>query len=485
MLQALNLTLVPTMIPAITSDFNQFNEASWLGTAYLLATCTFTPLYGRLCNVLGRRRAFHSAIWNICLRYIEQHEDANRIAILVRYGWLFTASAIITSDMYTVRSRGYMQSIAGVFYGVNMPTFSHSPPVTGTLVASGWNGTRGSCWRFHYRQAWMALCFPISGLFVRRVAFIDIYQPLVRNAGSDAREIFKRIDYGGSFTLLGFVGSTLALVSLHYNDGRAWGDSTVLIALSLLSFFFLVLFLVVEMYVALEPILPSYFLAKKIPLLVGVSNALVAVTNLSVTYFFPMWFQTVMLTSASTAGLHLLPSTVSISTGSIFAGWMMMKQGRYKMINLIFGILPFFATILLTQLKEDSNQAHLWLNIMPFGFGNAVVLQTMYVALVANLPDSRMVIGTGAAQLLRGLAAFDARLGQVAGLAISSAVFQSRLDTEIRERIRPRDSYAASLYLLSLLARPFWLMRRGYPSRINLWKTERLHNQSPRTGRTV
>jgi len=29
---------------------------------YLLATCTFTPLYGRLCNVLGRKRANHTAL---------------------------------------------------------------------------------------------------------------------------------------------------------------------------------------------------------------------------------------------------------------------------------------------------------------------------------------------------------------------------------------------------------------------------------------
>ena len=81
------------------------------------------------------------------------------------------------------------------------------------------------------------------------------------------------------------------------------------------------------------------FLDKKVPVLVGCSNALVAVCNLSATYFFPTWFQTVMLSSASTAGntsiainrmffilfmtctgLHLLPNSFFISTGSFFAG---------------------------------------------------------------------------------------------------------------------------------------------------------------------
>lgn len=41
---------------------------------------------------------------------------------------------------------------------------------------------------------------------------------------------------------------------------------------------------------------------ERVPVLIGLSNALVAVCNLSVTYYYPTWFQTVMLSSASTAG---------------------------------------------------------------------------------------------------------------------------------------------------------------------------------------
>lgn len=34
------------------------------------------------------------------------------------------------------------------------------------------------------------------------------------------------------------------------------------------------------------------------------------------------------------------------------------------MLNLVFGALPFLAAVLLTQMREDSNQAHLWLSIV-------------------------------------------------------------------------------------------------------------------------
>ncbi|KAJ8093669.1 hypothetical protein PM082_023461 [Marasmius tenuissimus] len=85
---------------------------------------------------------------------------------------------------------------------------------------------------------------------------------------------------------------------------------------SALSF---VLAFIVERYVGVKLIHPSYLLAEKDPLLVGGGNALVAVIKLSVTYFYPLqWFWTVMLTSTSTAGSRLLPFT--FCAGSIFAG---------------------------------------------------------------------------------------------------------------------------------------------------------------------
>jgi len=47
---------------SISSEYQAANQAAWLGTAFLLAASTFTPLYGRLCTVLGRRGAQQVAL---------------------------------------------------------------------------------------------------------------------------------------------------------------------------------------------------------------------------------------------------------------------------------------------------------------------------------------------------------------------------------------------------------------------------------------
>jgi len=80
-----------------------------------------------------------------------------------------------------------------------------------------------------------------------------------------------------------------------------WSDPWVFVPLALAGCFFII-FILVELLVAPEPILAPYLLKQKVPVLVGISNFLVALCNFSVMYFLPMWFQTVALTSASMAG---------------------------------------------------------------------------------------------------------------------------------------------------------------------------------------
>lgn len=72
---------------------------------------------------------------------------------------------------------------------------------------------------------------------------------------------------------------------------------------------FFVLFVWIELKIAPEPVLAPFLLKQKIPVLVGISNFLVATCNFSVMYNFPTWFQTVLLTNASEAGGYTLHDT--------------------------------------------------------------------------------------------------------------------------------------------------------------------------------
>jgi len=55
-----------------------------------------------------------------------------------------------------------------------------------------------------------------------------------------------------------------------------------------------------------------------------------------------------------------------MSAGSLFAGWMMHKTGKYRLINLLFGIFPFIAGVSISMLREDSGPIKSWLSIVRF-----------------------------------------------------------------------------------------------------------------------
>ncbi|KAG0701570.1 major facilitator superfamily domain-containing protein, partial [Suillus ampliporus] len=411
------LTLVATLLPSISSDFNKSNEASWIGTSYLLATCTFTPLYARLCNIMGRRGASQLAISIAALGTLCCGLSTNmEMLVAARFlsgmggGGIQTTCTVATNDMYTIRSRGLAQGVQSLFNGLGIGL---GGPIGGLISERfGWR------WAFLIQMPFFALSLVLTTYNLRYVT---------PGKSKSTKDVMKRIDYGGSFALLLSVGLCLVFLSMKYNEDLPWSNQWVYVPLALAGIFFIA-FILVELLVAPEPIMAPFLLTQKVPLLVGASNFLVALCNCTVAYFFPMWFQTVDLTSASMAGSHLFPYSVSMPLGSLFAGWMMHHTGKYKLINLVFGLFPCIGITLITLMQEDSGPVKKWLSTIPLGFGNAVVLQTNLVALLAHLPESSMAVGTGFGQLFRGL-------GQVAGVAISSALFQSKLEYELRSRI--------------------------------------------------
>jgi MFS family permease len=62
LLAALDQTIVATALPTIVSELGGINHLSWVVTAYLLASTSSTPLYGKISDLFGRKGVFQTAI---------------------------------------------------------------------------------------------------------------------------------------------------------------------------------------------------------------------------------------------------------------------------------------------------------------------------------------------------------------------------------------------------------------------------------------
>jgi hypothetical protein len=55
LLVALDITIITTALPTISSEFNSASGYTWVGSAYLIAQSAATPIWGKVSDIFGRK----------------------------------------------------------------------------------------------------------------------------------------------------------------------------------------------------------------------------------------------------------------------------------------------------------------------------------------------------------------------------------------------------------------------------------------------
>ncbi|RPD61919.1 vacuolar amino acid permease [Lentinus tigrinus ALCF2SS1-7] len=436
-LGALDGTIVATLLSPIGSYFNESNRSSYIGTSYLLSVCCFTPLYGRLSDILGRKGAMLLALSffgsGTLLCGLAPSMDAliaARALAGMGGGGVMTVSSVAVTDLIPLRQRGLYQGMTNILFGLGAG-------LGGPL--GGWmNDALG--WRSAFLLQMPILVF--SYILVALKVSIKLPDE-VESQPLHAK--LRRIDVLGSFTLVGTVGCLLLGLSLKSTEELPWTHPVVW-GLLLASVVFAVLFIWVETRYAPYPVMPMRLIKQRTPLFVSLSNFFGSVAAFSMIYNVPLYFSAVRLNSSTDAGLHLLPHSVAISTGSVFAGWVMRRTGRLYNLTLFSCLLTVLAATLVAMWNESSAAFHLWLDVAPQGFGMASVITTTLIAMIASVTREDIAVATGITYLFR-------TTGQVIGVSLSGALLQTVLTAKLRERIHGPD--AVSVHSDSTHARAY------------------------------
>jgi hypothetical protein len=104
--------------------------------------------------------------------------------------------------------------------------------------------------------------------FVLVALKVDIKLP---NQAATTREKLARVDWLGSFTIVGTVGSLLLGFSLKTGEELPWAHPWVW-GLLVASVVFGLCFIIVETKIAKEPVLPMRLLFRRTPLAVALAN---------------------------------------------------------------------------------------------------------------------------------------------------------------------------------------------------------------------
>lgn len=405
-LVAFDSTLVSTLLSDIGSAFNASTQVSWLGTAYLLSVCCFTPIYGRLSDLIGRRNAHLTGLTLFTLGTFGcAIAPSMPFLIVARFlagaggGGVASVSAILMTDLVDLRHRGLFQGWANVTYGVGAGL---GGPVGGWISDNfGWRLA------FHIQVPLLIL----NAILIYTFVIVPQQEPLAPTPSTSSSrsgildtlptakpanrpQIWKtklaRIDYLGSFTLALAVSSLLLSMSIKtsatkpdgsdyaFSDPVIWGGFVC-------SALFAIAFLLVESCYSPEPILPLKLLKRRTPAAVALSSFTMVTVQFSVLYNIPLFFTIVQQRSSSSSGAHLLPNSILIGAGSLFVGWIMRRTGRYWWLGVECAVLIVVTSIGMCFWHKDSPEWLTWIAQAPGGFGYAGVLTTSLVALMTHV----------------------------------------------------------------------------------------------------
>jgi EmrB/QacA subfamily drug resistance transporter len=378
-------TIVATALPAIAASLGDVERISWIVVSYLIANTIAAPVYGRLGDVLGRRRMMIAALVLFIAASLFCAMAPNVIVLTIARllqglggGGLMTLSQALVGEAIPARERPRYQ---GYLSTVVVCSASFGPVAGGVLTQYlGWRSV-------FYVNLPLGLIALVLALRL----------PKIPGRGEGFH-----FDTLGLIFFAGFVAPILlALEQVQRLDTASPFSIGVLLAIAILS----VLLLMWQERRTPSPLLPVKLLSKPA---IWRSDALAAFHGaalLSLITFIPIYCRVARGYSASEIGILLLPLSVGVGFGSLVTSRLVTRTGRttiYPTIALpIVTAILIFTALTLPYLSRFELMAVL--GVMTLFMGT--VMNVVQLTVQAASGPAALGAGAGSVQFSRSVGA--------------------------------------------------------------------------------
>lgn len=416
-LVALDRLIIGVAIPKITDEFHSLGDVGWYASSYLLTSCAFMLLLGRVYAFYNPKTVYLCSlvVFEIGSAVCGAAQNSNMLIVgraLAGLGnaGLFQGAVIIIVYIIPLHKRPQYMGLLGMVFGI--------ASAVGPLLGGAFTDGPGWRWCFYIN-------LPFGGVvLLALVYFLHIPEDMVNKERTTLKEKIVRLDPIGTFFFLpSIICLLLALqwggVTYDWSDGR-------IIALLVLFGVLLIAFILVQAWKKNNATVPPRIFLNRSILAGSWFSFCNGGSMQTVFYFLPLWFQAIKGVTAVKSGIMNLPMVLGVVIASIMAGLLTRKLGYYAPWMLLSSILTPIGAGLISAFTPHTGHTK-WIGYQAlFGLGLGAGSQQPSVA--AQTVLARKDVSTGAALMM-----FFQILGGAVFTSVGNNLFDSRLQRDLAD----------------------------------------------------
>jgi len=399
-LAAIESTVVATAMPTVVASLGGLHVYSWVFSGFLLTQTVTMPLWGRCSDLYGRRRVYLAGLATFLIGSALSGAAQDMAQLIVfrmvqgaGAGGLMTLGYTLIAELFGLERRAKMQGYISSVWGLA----SLLGPWIGGML------TDHASWRWVFY-----LNLPVGAIAMTLIA-----AALGHTAPPQRRPVVDR----AGVALFAAGASALLLGILEAGRAGSWARLGV-VALVLLGGIALGAFVAVERR-ATEPIVPLRLFRGRMVVAAVVTRFLVGMAMFGAISFIPLYIQSVLGATATTAGLVLTPFVLGWVATSVLSARLVLRTG-YRSVVLAGMACLTGAFLLFTRWSATLTPGGAMWDVLLGGVGMGLVIVPMLIAVQAAVAPSDLGAATSMTQ-------FFMSVGGALGLSVMGSVMSQRL----------------------------------------------------------